>query len=202
MDPARPLRTLLAAGSVAAAPGLLGAVVESDIGGERVAVRVTEVEAYREDDPASHTYRGRTPRTAVMFGPAGRLYVYFVYGMHWAANVSCAPEGDGQAVLIRAGEIVEGVDLARTRRASARRDVDLARGPARLAAALGLDRAVLGADLLTSSSPVRLLAAAAPAAAISSGPRVGVNRAADVPWRWWITGDPTVSTYRAGARRR
>ncbi|MHA3702485.1 DNA-3-methyladenine glycosylase [Jatrophihabitans sp. YIM 134969] len=207
MEPGRPLTPsgaallrVLQRGSVAAAPRLLGATLVSDVGG-RVAVRVTEVEAYREDDPASHSARGRTPRTAVMFGPAGVLYVYFVYGMHWAANVSCGADGVGEAVLIRAGEVVEGVDLARTRRLSARRDADLARGPARLAAALGLDRAVLGVDLLDPASPVRL--EPAPRRVVADvGPRVGVNHAADVPWRWWVPGDPTVSPFRAGTRRR
>ena len=197
---ARALLEVLQQGSVAAAPALLGATLVSDLGG-RVAVRVTEVEAYREDDAASHSARGNTPRTTVMFGPAGHLYVYFVYGMHWAANVSCAPDGLGQAVLIRAGEVTEGLDLARSRRPAARRDVDLARGPARLAAALGLDRAVLGVDLLDPGSPVRLVAAGVPCADPAVGPRVGISVARDVPWRWWVPADPTVSAFRAGTRR-
>lgn len=195
------LRARLAQGSVAAAPGLLGAVVSSDLGGAHVAVRLTEVEAYREDDPASHSARGRTARTDVMFGPAGRLYVYFVYGMHWAANVSCGPDGTGEAVLLRAGEVVEGLETAWARRPAARRAVDLARGPARLASVLGLDRSAAGLDLLAPGSPVRLRAGR-PVAEVSVGPRVGISVAVDVPWRWWATDDPTVSPYRVGGRRR
>lgn len=197
---ARDLLGVLEKGAVPAAPALLGATLVSEVGG-RVTVRITEVEAYREDDPASHSFRGPTGRTAVMFGPAGVLYVYFVYGMHWAANVSCGPPGRGEAVLIRAGEVVEGADLARARRVSARRDVDLARGPARLASAMGFDRDVLGVDLLGERSPVRLTAGAEVPSYVT-GPRVGVNVATEVPWRWWVTGDPTVSAFRSGTRRR
>lgn len=193
------LRRLLTAGAVEAAPALLGTVLTAQIGGS-VAVRITEVEAYREDDPASHTYRGATTRTAVMFGPAGHLYVYFVYGMHWAANISCGPIGRGEAVLVRAGEIVRGHELARGRRPAARRDIDLARGPARLAQALGLDGAMLGADLLDARSAVRLTGPAPLPGPVRQGPRVGVAKAAHVPWRWWLADDPTVSTYRAGGR--
>lgn len=194
------LTAALAAGSVAAAPALLGAVITSHLGGT-VSIRLTEVEAYREDDPASHSFRGRTSRTEVMFGPPGHLYVYFVYGMHWAANVSCGPTGSGQAVLLRAGEVVAGVKLARTRRPAARRDTDLARGPARLAQALALTRSALGVDLLDPSSPVMLGPASAPPGRVLAGPRVGISRATEVPWRWWLSDEPTVSAYRRGGRR-
>lgn len=174
------------------APQLLGATIRRG----PVAVRLTEVEAYLgEADPASHAARGRTPRNAVMYGPAGRLYVYFVYGMHWCANVVTGPEGVATAVLLRAGEVVDGIEVARLRRPGAT-DRDMARGPARLASALGLTGADSG-DLadLEPGPPL-------PPAAVRSGPRVGVAVAAETPWRFWIDGDPTVSPYRPATRRR
>ncbi|MER7459362.1 DNA-3-methyladenine glycosylase [Micromonospora sp. NPDC126480] len=170
-----------------------------------VTVRITEVEAYAgtAGDPASHAHRGRTPRNAVMFGPAGHAYVYFTYGMHWCVNVVTGPEGEASAVLLRAGEVVDGLDTARARRTAVRRDVDLARGPARLCAALGIDKSVYGRYLL-GDGPVRLRPASTPvpAGSVSAGPRVGVTGAHDVPWRFWITDDPTVSTYRRHVPRR
>jgi DNA-3-methyladenine glycosylase len=138
-----------------------------------------------------------------MFGPAGFLYVYFVYGMHWCCNVVCGPPGEASAVLLRAGRVVAGAELARTRRPTARTDADLARGPARLATALGIAAPANGADLLDPASPVRLRAGTAvPDDAVARGPRVGVAAAAEVPWRLWIAGDPTVSPYRPATRRR
>jgi DNA-3-methyladenine glycosylase len=174
------------------APRLLGAVLRRD----EVAVRITEVEAYDgADDPGSHAFRGRTPRNEVMFGPAGHLYVYFSYGMHHCCNVVTGTEGRAGAVLLRAGEVVTGHEAARSRRGSAR-DRDLARGPARLCQALGITRADNGTDL--SRGPVLLEPADAPvsARAVSTGPRVGLRGAPDRPWRFWITGAATVSTYR------
>ncbi|MFG3599472.1 DNA-3-methyladenine glycosylase [Micromonospora chersina] len=189
------LSDLLAGPVVPAARGLLGCRLT----GHGVTVRITEVEAYAgtAGDPASHAHRGRTPRNAVMFGPAGHAYVYFTYGMHWCVNVVTGPDGEAAAVLLRAGEVVDGLDVARERRPAVRRDVDLARGPARLCAALGIDRSVYGADLL-GDGPVRLRPPLAPVpeAAVAAGPRVGVTGAHDVPWRFWIAGDPTVSAYR------
>jgi len=200
-------RTALAAWSTEVAPALLGARLVSSVGGALVAVRLTEVEAYMgELDPGSHAFRGRTPRTTVMFGPAGHLYVYFTYGMHWCANVVCGPEGAASAVLVRAGEVVQGLDAARARRPAARRDADLARGPARLASALGIDGAVDGADLCAASSAIWLEAPQARAVAVRAGPRVGVSGAGGsgetFPWRFWLEGDPTVSAYRPGQPRR
>ncbi|HLT61720.1 MAG TPA: DNA-3-methyladenine glycosylase [Microlunatus sp.] len=178
------------------APRLLNAVVRH---GE-VAVRLTEVEAYDgADDPASHAYRGRTPRNAVMFGPPGFLYVYFSYGVHWAANVVCGPDGKSSAVLLRAGEVIDGHEVARTRRGPRVKDRDLARGPGRLAQALGLT-GEHGGGYLFGDGPVRLIPAAAPPAEIATGPRVGVSVAADRPWRFWIAGDPYVSAYRRSPR--
>lgn len=185
------------------APALLGATVESDTPDGLVAVRIVEVEAYRAaDDPASHSYRGRTPRNAVMFGPAGHLYVYFVYGMHFCANVTCLPDGEAGAVLLRAGEVVSDLGIARSRRPTARRDDDLARGPARLASLLGLGREHNGVDVTDPASAVRLrVGGQVPAAGIATGPRVGVAVAAELPWRFWVAGSPAVSPYRPGRVR-
>ena len=186
-----------------AAGRLLGCTVEADTPDGTVAVRLVEVEAYRgADDPASHSYRGRTPRNAVMFGPPGLLYVYFVYGMHFCANVSCLDDGEAGAVLLRAGEVVSDLDVARHRRPSSRRDADLARGPARLASLLGLTRERNGVDVTSAASPVRVLAGPpVPADRIVTGPRVGVATARDLPWRFWIAGSPAVSPYRPGRVR-
>jgi DNA-3-methyladenine glycosylase len=185
------------------APLLLGAVLVSALDGAEVAVRLTEVEAYNgPDDPASHSYRGRTPRNAVMFGPPGFLYCYFTYGMHWCANVVCGPEGVATAVLLRAGEVIRGADAAAARRPAARRPSDLARGPARLASALALRREANGLDLCDPASPVRLESLGKPGAAVRSGPRVGITLAADRPWRFWLDGEASVSVFRAGGRKR
>jgi DNA-3-methyladenine glycosylase len=169
----------------------------------RVALRLTEVEAYSGEgaDPASHAHRGPTPRAAMMFGPPGRLYVYFSYGVHWCANVVIGPEGRGAAVLLRAGEVVVGEELARSRRPAARVARDLARGPARLTQALGIGPDDRGLDLLSPASAVRLYRGPAPAA-LSVGPRVGISLATDLPWRFWETEAPSVSVFRPGGNRR
>jgi DNA-3-methyladenine glycosylase len=178
------------------APTLLGATLSHD----GVTVRITEVEAYAgERDPASHAFRGRTPRTAVMFGPPGRLYVYFSYGMHHAANIVCGPDGTASGVLLRAGEVVDGRELARLRRGPRVRDRDLARGPGRLAQALGLTLADGGAEVF-GDGRVRLVLDAYPVARWVTGPRVGVSVAADVPWRFWVPDDPYVSSYQRSPR--
>ncbi len=175
-----------------AAPLLLGARFMH--GG--VTVRLTEVEAYAgPSDPGSHAHNGRTERNAVMFGPPGHLYVYFTYGMHYCCNVSCGPEGDPSAILIRAGEVVDGIEEARERRPRSS-DRDLARGPARLCQALGIDRGDNGLDLrgvlVTGSVPSEF----------RTGPRVGLRKAADRPWRFWLPDEPSVSVYRSAAPRR
>ncbi|MEO8889652.1 MAG: DNA-3-methyladenine glycosylase [Jatrophihabitantaceae bacterium] len=195
-------RGRLARASVALAPRLLGAVLVSDLDGVQVAVRLTEVEAYEGlDDPASHAYRGSTRRTAVMFGPPGLLYCYFTSGMHWCANIVCGPDGRASAVLLRAGEIVRGVDAAFARRPAARVERDLARGPARLASALGLDAATNGVDLCDSASPVRLESLPArQKPGVRAGPRVGISAAVERPWRFWLDGENTVSTFKPGRR--
>jgi DNA-3-methyladenine glycosylase len=190
----------LAADVLPAAVRLLGCTVEADTPEGPVAVRLVEVEAYRgADDPASHSFRGPTPRTAVMFGPPGHLYVYFVYGMHFCANITCLDDGDAGAVLLRAGEVVSDPGVARARRPTARRDADLARGPARLASLLGLGREHNGVDVTAASSPVRVLAGPPiDPDLVRTGPRVGVAAAHDLPWRFWIDGSPAVSPYRPG----
>ncbi|USX51997.1 DNA-3-methyladenine glycosylase [Lentzea sp. HUAS12] len=190
-------REELAIDPVDASRLLLGSYLEAD----GVRVRVVEVEAYRGgDDPASHCYRGKTPRNEVMFGPAGFLYVYFVYGMHFCANVVSLTNGVPGAVLLRAGEVVEGEDIAFSRRPASRSAAELAKGPARLCKVLGLDRSSNGLDLTSASSPVRLYAGE-PVTEVRSGPRVGVAVAMDVPWRFWID-SPAVSTYKRGGKRR
>jgi DNA-3-methyladenine glycosylase len=239
---AEPLsRQFLDRPSIEVAPDLLGCVLEHESADGLVAVALTEVEAYAgEVDPASHAYRGRTARNAVMFGPPGHAYVYFTYGMHFCVNVVCMPAGTASAVLLRAGRVIAGEDLASRRRfpvsqGSAR---DLARGPARLCQALGIDRDLDGADLCEPASPLRLraplggfvpifpaganqpagkigrppggelesradaMARSAKERLICTGPRVGVREGAEVPWRFWCGGEPTVSAYRPYVRRR
>jgi DNA-3-methyladenine glycosylase len=182
------------------APRLLGAELTSDLG-PRVIVRITEVEAYAGigQDPGSHAHRRRTERNAAMFGPQGHAYVYFTYGMHWCLNVVAHPMGEAGAVLIRAGAVVAGLETARSRRSAARTDRDLARGPARLATALGVTGSVDGIDLLDRDSPLRLdlTVGGAARSAIDSGPRTGVGGdGAPTPWRFWLSGDPSVSPHR------
>ena len=168
-----------------------------------VTVRLTEVEAYSGlgADPASHAHRGRTPRNAVMFGPAGFLYVYQIYGMHFCANVVCGEEGVAAAVLLRAGEVVEGAEVARRRRPAARRDRDLASGPAKLLQVLALNRAANGTSVVDGTGPALLTPPDGPVGEVVAGPRVGVTSAHDVPWRFWLKGDPTVSAYRRHTAR-
>jgi DNA-3-methyladenine glycosylase len=203
-DPARLTvdRARLARASYVVAPRLLGAVLSSDVGGVTVSVRLTEVEAYHgRDDPASHSYRGETNRNRIMFGPAGYLYTYFTYGMHWCANIVCGVEGQPTAVLLRAGEIIDGLDTARERRHDPPRDRDLARGPARLAQALGLTGAQNGTDMCAADSLVRLVSMPRRRGTVVTGPRVGITVATERPWRFWLDGDPTVSAFKAGRRK-
>ncbi|HEX6449086.1 MAG TPA: DNA-3-methyladenine glycosylase [Trebonia sp.] len=263
-------RDFFARPAVEVAPDLLDCVFTHETAAGLVAVRLTEVEAYAgQTDPASHAYRGQTARNAVMFGPPGHAYVYFTYGMHFCVNLVCMPPGTPFAVLLRAGEVIAGEELAWSRRYGAPADVardavgsssrgavratrDLARGPARLCQALGIDRSLDGADVCDPGSPLQILprpqptsggppasASAAPTSAqyassaaptpagnsaaptqyatsaaltptitspvgarIMTGPRVGIREAADVPWRFWLDGEPTVSAYRAHVPRK
>jgi DNA-3-methyladenine glycosylase len=181
------------------AHALLGRVLSRTAAEGEVAVRLTEVEAYAGPlDPASHAFRGRTARNSVMFGPPGHAYVYFTYGMHFCVNLVCGPDGTSSGVLLRAGELITGVELARERRprSSVR---DLARGPARLCQALAIDRGLDGADVC-SDGALRILAGSpADLSSVRRGPRTGVSSAKDTPWRFWIDGDPSVSPHRAHA---
>ncbi len=181
----------------AVAPDLVGATFLFDGAGGTI----VEVEAYHHADPASHSFSGRTPRNAAMFGPPGHLYTYFTYGMHVCANVVCHPEGHAGGILFRAGEVIEGVELARARRTTSRKDADLAQGPARLAVALGIELADYGLDLFAPDSVVRLRLPAQqlPADRVGVGPRTGIAHpdGASIPWRFWERGDPTVSPYKA-----
>ncbi|MEH0111085.1 DNA-3-methyladenine glycosylase [Tersicoccus sp. MR15.9] len=228
------LSFLTAHDALAVAPALLGGTLTSTTDAGTVTVRITETEAYlgqrdsAAPDPGAHSFRGRTARNAVLFGPAGHLYVYFTYGMHHCANVVCSVDGVATGVLLRGGEVVEGLDLARQRR-DARTgggdrpalDRDLARGPARLARALGLHLRDNGVPLAAgvvdpretsdeAPDPVRSVRLQLPKVpadddAVSTGPRVGVSGpggSTDYPWRYWLTGDPTVSPYRPAVKRR
>jgi DNA-3-methyladenine glycosylase len=196
VPPSTDLRALLEGPVLEVAPLLLGAILRNG----DVACRLTEVEAYDgPNDPGSHAYRGSTPRNSVMFGPAAHLYVYFTYGMHWCANAVCGPPGSASAVLLRAGQIVDGVETARSRRAAARLDRDLARGPARLCRALAIGREHNGHDL--TAAPLTLEPSSVPHD-VRTGPRVGLREAADRPWRFYLPNEPTVSAYRPAARPR
>ena len=197
-------RDLLAQHASVVAQLLLGARLISTINEKRVVVRVTEVEAYGGvgEDPGSHAFRRRTERNAVMFGPPGHAYVYFAYGMHWCVNVVTCPDGEAGAVLVRAGEVVEGIDVARSRRTSSSKDRDLARGPARLATAMGITGAVDGVDLLSSRSTLRLdLGSPIPVESIGVSARTGVaGSGSATQWRFFVSDEPTVSPYRKAAR--
>ncbi|UYM05204.1 DNA-3-methyladenine glycosylase [Solicola gregarius] len=183
------------------APDLLGWTLRHTTQDGTVAIVLTEVEAYLgEADPASHAYRGPTGRNAVMFGVAGHLYTYRSYGIHWCCNVVTGVDGRASAVLLRAGRVVEGHDLARERRGPRVAERALARGPGCLAQALGLSSEQYGADLI-GDGPVRLRpGATVDSARVGTGHRVGVRLAADVPWRFWLDGEPSVSAYRRSPR--
>lgn len=187
MPSARLGRTFFARSALEVAPDLLNKVL---IVGDR-SVRITETEAYLHDDPASHSFRGFTARNAVMFGPAGYLYVYFTYGMHWCANVVTGGSGVGEAVLLRGGLPLSGLDAMRTVRTSARRDRDLTNGPAKLAQALGLNGASNGTDLTARAAHIRIIDdGCGPAASVVTTPRIGITKAVDQPWRFLVGSDP------------
>lgn len=193
----------LAVAPAAAAQRLLGATLTSG----PVVLRIVEVEAYGSDrdgpwpDPAAHSWPGPTARNAVMFGPAGRLYVYRSYGIHLCVNVTAGFDGVATAALVRAGEVVDGLDVARDRRPAARADADLARGPGNVGSALGISLTDYGTELFDPFGPIRLdLAPPTPPEAIATGPRVGVRLAAEVPWRFWLRDSPAVSAYRRSPR--
>ena len=187
-------RSFFARSALEVAPDLLNKLL---VVGDRSG-RIVEVEAYMgEDDPASHAYRGPTPRTAVMFGPAGHLYVYFSYGMHWCANVVAGDDGIASAVLLRAVRPVSGIDSMRAARPAARRDVDLTNGPAKLCQALGISGELDCTDITRPGALVRIVDdAVAPPELPTTGPRVGISAAVDCPWRFSVPDDPHRSAPR------
>lgn len=175
-----------------AAPLLLGCILERTINGRVVRVRIVETEAYDDTDAASHSCKGRTPRTEVMFGPPGHLYVYFTYGMHYCCNVVVGQEGYGAAVLIRAVEPIDGEDIMQELRPHARTATDLTNGPAKLCQALAINTSLTTHYL--QDKPLRLIMQPPlPASAISVTPRIGITLATDAPWRFFITNNPYIS---------
>ncbi|MEX1177589.1 MAG: DNA-3-methyladenine glycosylase [Nitriliruptor sp.] len=200
----RPLdRGWLRARSDRAAQALIGALLVRELDGIEVVARIVETEAYRQDDPASHTYGRRTDRVEPMFGAPGTAYVYRSYGIHWCANVSAEAEGVGAAVLLRAAIVLRGADAVRSRRPTARRDRDLLRGPGNLCRGLGVDAATHGGgDLIAGVAGLRLATDGwrPGEEQVHAGPRVGVSRAPDVPWRFWLPGVPEVSRYNRSPR--
>lgn len=215
--------TVLERGGLRAAPLLLGSTLTVARSGAAVSVRLTEVEAYEgARDPGSHAYRGRTARNETMFGPAGYIYVYFTYGMHWCLNIVCGTPGSSSAVLVRAGEVTAGLEVATARRGPrAPRGPRLASGPARLAQCLGIGAGDDGSALLAGPAPRPVLEPTAGAGVPDgvwlsglrsrrrpgtlSGPRTGVSGpggTGDFPWRFWLPDEPSVSTYRAAKPRR
>ena len=172
----------------AVAPELLNKILLRDDGR---AGRIIEVEAYcGADDPAAHTFRGLTRRNRTMFGAAGHLYVYFTYGMHWCCNTVCGPEGEGWGVLLRAVVPIAGIERMRLARGGVRTDRDLANGPAKLAQAMGIDGSFDGADIVLDDHGVSVRTdGLPPPAQPRTGPRVGISRAKDYPWRWRTPGN-------------
>jgi DNA-3-methyladenine glycosylase len=173
------------------APRLLGCELVRELNGQTLRGRIVEVEAYDQADAASHSYRGRTPRTDVMFGPAGFLYVYFTYGMHYCMNIVTGPEGHGSAVLIRALEPLAGQVIMSQNRHGLAGD-QLTNGPAKLCQALGVDRSWNGHNL--STPPLQLIVRPQlPQTEVVQSTRIGISRAQDVPWRWYVAGNRFVS---------
>jgi DNA-3-methyladenine glycosylase len=209
-------RSFYEADVLVGAPALINKLLmRLDTGGRPVmAGRIVEVEAYRgSEDPASHAFRGPTARNAVMFGPPGHLYVYFTYGMHWCANAVFGPVGLGHAVLLRALAPELGLGAMREQRSSAAAarhggdpaplsDARLASGPARLCTAFGIDRSLDGADLVTGDQGLVVVDDGVPPPEVAGvSPRVGIRKAADRPWRWYVPGSPSVSRFTAAKPR-
>ena len=191
-------RAFFARPAVEVAPALVGLLLVR--GDEGLVARVVEAEAYHQEDPASHAFGRRTPRNAPLYGPPGHAYVYLNYGIHWCLNVATGQDGVGEGCLLRAAEPLEGLALMRARRGGVA-DRDLLRGPGRLGQAYGLDGSWSGRELCGPDA-VLSLADDGTRPAVAAGPRVGVSRAADLPWRFWAAGSPWASTYKRSSRRR
>jgi len=185
----------------AVAPELLNKILVRDDGR---AGRIVEVEAYAgSEDPAAHSYRGQTRRNATMFGEPGHLYVYFTYGMHWGSNAVCGEVGVGAGVLLRAIEPLHGVELMRSARPAARRDRDLGNGPGKLSQAFGITGELDGADLVGADRGIALVSDGTPPPEEPVvGPRIGISRAIDFPWRWHVPGHAHVSVWRPLSARK
>lgn len=176
------------------APRLLGCLLVRELDGHRLVGRIVETEAYHQSDVASHSYRGQTPRNSVMFGPAGFLYVYFTYGMHYCCNIVTGAEGEGAAVLIRAVEPIEGQSLMKQRRRRA--GIEMTNGPAKLCQALAIDKALNGHDL--TQLPLQLIEQPPiDKKFIATSPRIGISQAKDVPWRFFDTRSDYVSATKS-----
>jgi DNA-3-methyladenine glycosylase len=177
--------------AASAAVRLLGCILECDIDERKVHLRIVETEAYDETDVASHSYKGKTPRSEIMFGPAGYLYVYFTYGMHYCANIVVGETGYGAAVLIRAVEPLDHEDILEVRRGG-KRGVEITNGPAKLCQAMGIDKTMNGHDL--RKAPLKLIMQPAlPGNAVATTARIGISQAKDVPWRFYVLGNIYVS---------
>ena len=184
------------------APDLLGRLLVRRVdGGETLVARIVETEAYQQDDPASHSFRGSTARNEVMFGPAGFLYVYFTYGMHFCMNVVTGRNGEGSAVLFRAAEPLDGLETMAARRGTEEPRL-LCSGPARLTEALGVSRDMNGEDLVAGGNLWIAPGRRVPPGRVTVGPRVGISVGVDAPWRFSETESPWVSRGRAGRPRR
>ncbi len=164
---------------------LLGSILVTEVDGLRTSGRIVEVEAYRQDEPASHCYGGKTERNKSMFLPGGHLYVYLSYGIHYCANIIAGVEGYGEAVLIRGIEPIEHIEIMRERRGNRVRNRDLANGPGKLTQALGINLSHDGIDLLSTTGPVHLLPGEpVPDSQVRQTPRIGITKAIELPWRW------------------
>lgn len=176
--------------AVDAAKRLLGCILEREIDEQTVRVQIIETEAYDQTDAASHSYRGKTPRTDIMFGSPGHLYVYFTYGMHYCCNIVVGEEGYGAAVLIRAVEPLDENAVLATRRGG-RTGAELTNGPAKLCQALGIDKRMNGHDL--TKPPLKLVLQPPLLQGVVTATRIGISQAKDMPWRFYIADDPYVS---------
>ena len=184
---------LLSQSSEIVAPRLLGCELVREVDGKTLRGRIVETEAYDQTDAASHSFKGKTPRTDVMFGPPGHLYVYFTYGMHYCCNVVVGPEGHGAAVLIRAVEPLEGAEsMSENRRGASPTSENLTNGPAKLCQALQINKTLNGHDLQTSPLKLMIKPPLAPDQIIQTT-RIGISRAADVPWRFYENHNKYVS---------
>ncbi len=193
----RQIDEILKLPSLEAATLLLGAILSRKTALGMVKLKIVETEAYHQDDPASHSFRGRTERTAPMFEAGGRLYIYFTYGMHYCINIVTGKKGVGEAVLLRAAEPLEGLKLMQNNRGSLMDINNLANGPGKLAQALGIKDTSLSGKILIKSSiylePPTMLVKATD---VVTSPRIGIRQAADVPWRFYLKDNPFVSKHR------